>query len=195
MKMYRQLVFVFSLLVFLFVSAPAAHAQSNPYEKVPYEKAAADTTHTMNALTPQISREQYLLQQAFTAGLQTVEAHQYTNTLTQQDQEIIQLMDVKIPGIMNRIDELIEATDETAAQTIGNEIDRDLTSACNELARKIIANQTLYPEPKDWQVASNYAMILAFTSASMTGKIDPEVSIILQEIFLQEMYQMYQQMQ
>ena len=44
-------------------------------------------------------------------------------------------------------------------------------------------------------MASNYAMILAFTSASMTGKIDPEVSIILQEIFLQEMYQMYQQMQ
>ena len=83
MKTYRPLFSAFTLLAFLFIGAPAVHAEG-------YSDAAGNTAHItraqMNLNNEQEVKELYLMQQAFTAGLQTVEAHQYTNTLTEQDQ-------------------------------------------------------------------------------------------------------------
>ena len=187
MKTYRPLFSAFTLLAFLFIGAPAVHAEG-------YSDAAGNTAHItraqMNLNNEQEAKELYLMQQAFTAGLQTVEAHQYTNTLTEQDQEIIQLLDVKIPGVLNRLTAFFNEEDEEKAQNLASGIEQELLTVSEELARKIIANQTLYPQPENWQAASNYALMMAMGYAMMTEKIDPELSSILTNAAFQEMLQM-----
>ena len=80
--------------------------------------------------------------------------------------------------------------DEEKAQNLASGIEQELLTVSEELARKIIANQTLYPQPENWQAASNYALMMAMGYAMMTEKIDPELSSILTDAAFQEMFQM-----
>ncbi len=163
MKIYRCLISFFSLFAFLFVGAPAAHA-------VCYADAASGATQYVRAQTDpdeEEQRELYLLQMAFSAGLQTLDAHQYTDSLTEQDKEILNLLDVKIPAIINKI------------QNNSSEVEEELLKACEELARKVIANQNLYPAPSNWETASGFAAMAALSYALMNGSIDERVSEIL----------------
>ena len=162
MKIYRCLISFFSLFAFLFAGAPAAHA-------VCYADAARGAGQYIDAQMDleEEQRELYLLQMAFSAGLQTLDAHQYTDSLTEQDKEILNLLNVKIPAIINKI------------QNNSHEVEEELTAASEELARKIIANQNLYPEPKDWETATGFAAMAAVSYALANGSIDERVSEIL----------------
>ncbi len=161
MKLYRWLVPVFTLVAFL--AAPASYALC-------YADGADETVrYVENQGTPEedAQKQLYALQMAFSAGLQTLDAHQYTGNLTEQDKEIIALLDEKIPAIINKI------------QTSSSEIEKEMAEACETLARKVIANQNLYPAPTDWTMASSFAAMTAVSYAAMGGKIDERVTEIL----------------
>ncbi len=163
MKIYRCLASVFTLAAFLFAGAPAARA-------VCYADAARGAGQYIDAqmdLEEEQEREIYMLQMALSAGLQTLDAHQYTDSLTEQDKEILNLLNVKIPAIINKI------------QNNSREVEEELTAASEELARKIIANQNLYPEPKDWETATGFAAMAAVSYAMANGSINEQVTEIL----------------
>ena len=161
MKIYRCLASVFTLAAFLFAGAARA---------VCYADAARGAGQYIDAqmdLEEEQEREMYMLQMAFSAGLQTLDAHQYTDSLTEQDKEILNLLNVKIPAIINKI------------QNNSREVEEELTAASEELARKIIANQNLYPEPKDWETATGFAAMAAVSYALANGSINEQVTEIL----------------
>lgn len=120
---------------------------------------------------PEVSEEElFLIQQAFSAGLQTLDAHNYTDSLTDLDKEILTLLEDTIPGIINKI------------QTSITDVEEELIIANETLARKVIANQNLYPAPSDWETATVFAFTTSIMHAMMNDKIKPEVA----EILLQE---------
>ena len=77
------------------------------------------------------------------------------------------MLNVQIPAIINKI------------QNNSAEVEEELNKACEELARKVIANQNLYPEPKDWETAAGFAAMTAVSYAMMNGSINERVSDIL----------------
>ncbi len=162
MKVYRLAVSVISLFAFALFAAPAAHA-------VCYADSSREAGSYVQQTEPdeETQREIYILQQAFAAGLQTVDAHTYTDSLTEQDKEILKLLDETIPGIINKI------------QKSSSEIEEELNSASETLARKIIANQNLYPAPKNWEMATSFAAMTAMMHAIMTGAINEQAAQVL----------------
>lgn len=165
---------VLSLFTLMFAAAPGAYALC-------YADSSREAAMYIDQQTdvPEVSDEEiYLLQQAFAAGLQTIDAHTYTNSLTEQDKEILQLLDVTIPAIINKV------------KTSITDVEEELMKANETLARKIVANQNLYPAPTRWDVAAMFASTTSLMHAMMSGKIDEGVA----EILMNESMQMLQDM-
>lgn len=163
--MYRRILSLLALAVFAFYCTPAANA-------VCYTDAAAGAfQYARTQMDPdeEEQRQLYLLQMAFSAGLQTLDAHQYTDSLTEQDKEILQLLDEKIPAILNKI------------QKSFAEVEEELLAAGEELARKVIANQNLYPAPTDWETAAGFAAMTGLSYALMSGNVDERVGEVLMD--------------
>lgn len=165
MKKAGFLTLTLSILSLLFTAAPAANAlcyADSSREAGMYIEEQTDV--------PEISEEEmYLVQQAFAAGLQTLDAHTYTDSLTEQDKEILKLLDETIPAIINKVQSSI------------SEVEEELTKANETLARKVIANQNLYPAPTNWEIATMFASTTSLMHAMMSGKIDERVAEILME--------------
>lgn len=109
-----------------------------------------------------------LAQMALQAGLQTFAAHEFTGELTQQDKKILELLDNTFPKILNKIKKSI------------TEVEKELTVQSEELAKLLIANQTLYPQPR-MDVATPLAGMTAMSYAMMGGKLDEKVLNVLME--------------
>lgn len=163
MKKAGMLGFAATLLAFMFAAVPDAYAFT--YADVSREASVRMEKQVEPDEVDQ--QELFLIQQAFSAGLQTVDAHTYTNSLTDLDKEILQLMNETIPAIINKMqNSLLEVEDE-------------LMQANLTLAKKIIANQTLYPEPTDWELAATMAATTSFMNAVMSNKLNEHVMDLL----------------
>lgn len=165
MKKAGFLTLTLSILSLLFTTAPAANAlcyADGSREAAMYIEEQTDVPEDS-------AKEMYLVQQAFAAGLQTLDAHTYTDSLTEQDKEILQLLEVTIPGIINKVQNSI------------SEVEEELNKANETLARKVIANQNLYPAPTNWELATTFASTTSLMLGMMSGTIDERVSEMLIE--------------
>lgn len=151
------------LFTFMFAAAPQANAlcyADSSREASMYIEEQTDETEFSE-------EELFLVQQAFSAGLQTIDAHTYTDSLTEQDKEILQLLDETIPAIINKV------------KTSITDVEEELMKANETLARKVIANQNLYPAPTKWEVATMFASTTSLMHAMMSGKVDEKVAEVL----------------
>lgn len=120
-----------------------------------------------------------LAQMALQAGLQTFSAHEFTGEFTQQDKKILELLDKTFPKILNKIKKSI------------TEVEKELTVQSEELAKLLIANQTLYPQPR-MDVATPLAGMTAMSYAMMSGKLDEKVLNVLMDESAKIMEEMLQ---
>lgn len=145
MKLYKSAVCALTLFALSFAAAPAF--------VLSYFDAARETTYRMEeTISAQDAQEELMLiAQAITSGLITLEAHQRYNNMTDDDKQIIHLLEVSIPQILNKI------------KTNSSEVNAELTPVCQQLAELIVANQNLYPAPKNWQQAALFTINYAKT--------------------------------
>lgn len=176
MKLYQSAVCAVVLYALSFVAAPAF--------ALSYFDAARENTYQWEeALTqPQAQEELMLITQAITSGITALEAHKQYDNLTENDKQIIKLLDETVPQILNKI----------KAST--SEAESELKPVCTQLAKLIVANQNLYPAPKNWDTAALFTLNFAKTYALgqyMTG--DGKLSDGAAEIISSELMKQMQE--
>lgn len=174
MKLYRLAVSVFPLLCLMFF-APSAFALT---ARAPME--SIEETYEMYSEYPEeeiSERDIQLAQQALQAGMQTYQAHAFTEQLTEQDKLIEHILDEQFPAILNKI------------KTSVTEVEEELNAASLQLAEAIIANQTLYPRP-NMEVASVFAAMTGLQYALLSGSVNENVMEILVQQSMSELEKM-----
>ena len=163
MKTSRFALAILYFMTYMLVSLPTAQAM--PSED--YARAAGCYVRQQTEAKQDAQKEIYMLELAFAAGLQTIQAHSAAGTLTKQDKEILQIFTETVPALFNRI------------RYHSLEIEDEFLQISEMLARKIIANQNLYPAPKNWQKATAFAAVFALADAQENNRINERVKQIL----------------
>ncbi len=157
---------LFALFAVLAVST-AAFAGNSSSNSALIEESVSTAASAVNEedIDPQVLKN---TQQALTMGLMVFDAHRDLKSMTDTDKEIEQLLESKIPAILNKI------------QKTSDEVYEELTPQLSNLTKLLLKNQTVYPASSvDEETGVYMTMISAVVYAQGKGLLLGRVTEIL----------------